>query len=500
VTHAALIVTALLLFLFDDLIGSADGFSRVGDLSRPALAALVLGPKLVVAAWVLGRGRVAAIRLGGPRTDRALRWFNRSAVMLPLAAAALFAADLALGLLPRVRDLVGNPVLLDELIVWAPTLLLLLVGHAARYPVERRLRESELIRRADRGLPIHPVPGPAAWVAARARQDLGLLLLPLILLMGWGEAVVQLTDAGTFGSDWGPTLGLCLGPAGALGVLVVAPLVLRHALDTVPLPPGLLRDQLLAQCADHGVRVRELLLWHTHGTTLNAAVTGLIPRVRYILLTDALVEELPPPHLHAVMEHELNHVRHRHLPTLLLVAAALLVAVAAGGEAAAQTAAPLLPGGRSVWLDGALAALGLGLWAAAFGWASRRIERQADTPRAAPHGFDPHRGSGPHVEEPVDDDAIAAALDPAPDAPRIFTAGQVFPMLAALGQVAARAHLDPARFSWRHGSIAWRQAYLRNLIGTPVENADIHRVVRRMRVAAVLLLAGAVAALWWMEV
>ena len=151
-THLALILTAVLLFLFDDVAGGRDGL----HLSHGALAAGVLLPKLALAAWAVWRGRVAARRLGGPRTAKALRWFNRSSTWLPLFAAALFAADLWLGLLPRVRAVVGNPVMLDELLVWAPTLVLLLVGHAARYRVERRLRENEIIRRADRGLPIHP--------------------------------------------------------------------------------------------------------------------------------------------------------------------------------------------------------------------------------------------------------------------------------------------------------------------------------------------------------
>ena len=72
-------------------------------------------------------------------------------------------------------------------------------------------------------------------------------------------------------------------------------------------------------------------------------------------------------------------------------------------------------------------------------------------------------------------------------------------MLAALGQVADRAHLNPRRFSWRHGSIAWRQHYLRGLIGTPIAHAPIHRVVRRIRVAAVLLLIAGGLGLWLLE-
>ena len=133
-THAALIASALLLFLFDDLLGPGGDVASPPGLNAAALAGLVLVPKLVVAGWVLWRGHVAAARLGGARTARAIRWSNRSALVLPLAAVALFAGDLALGVLPRVRARIGNPVLLDELIVWIPTLLLLLAGQAARYP------------------------------------------------------------------------------------------------------------------------------------------------------------------------------------------------------------------------------------------------------------------------------------------------------------------------------------------------------------------------------
>ncbi len=489
-THLALIVTALLLFLADDFAAARDVTFNAAPhatpgpgLGLPALAAIVWLPKLAVIAWAVWRGRVAAARLGGPRTQRAYAGFNRLTTALPLIAAALFALDLWAGALVRVREQVGNLVLIDECAVWLPTLGMLLAGHAARYPVERRLRESQLIRRADRGLPLHPVPGPAAWILGRARQDLGLLLVPLLMLMGWGEAVLQLTESGRIG----PALGLWLGPVGTVVVLVFAPVAIRHALDTTPLSAGVLRDNLLTQCGQHRVRVRELLVWRTHGSTLNAAVTGLIPQTRYILLTDALIEELPPAQLHAVMEHELNHARHRHLPTLLMVAAALLTALTAAGEGLVQHLAPLLRGGRSLWLDGVVAAASLGLGAAAFGWASRRLERQADTPRVP--------GFSPEPETETESETVSA---PAAPHPPIYTATDIYPMLAALGQVAAHAHLNPRRFSWRHGSIHWRQTYLRGLVGTPVAAATIHHVVRRIQIAAVLLLTAGVAALWWM--
>ena len=50
---------------------------------------------------------------------------------------------------------------------------------------------------------------------------------------------------------------------------------------------------------------------------------------------------------------------------------------------------------------------------------------------------------------------------------------------------------DPHRRSWRHGSIAWRQAYLLTLIGRPLDALPIDRLIRRTKVAvAVILLLG----------
>src|SRR5947208_8027930 len=60
-------------------------------------------------------------------------------------------------------------------------------------------------------------------------------------------------------------------------------------------------------------RGSDLLLWDTHGGVANAMVAGPLPWVRYVFLSDRLLEGLTPDEVEAVFGHEVGHVRHGHL-------------------------------------------------------------------------------------------------------------------------------------------------------------------------------------------
>jgi Zn-dependent protease with chaperone function len=63
-----------------------------------------------------------------------------------------------------------------------------------------------------------------------------------------------------------------------------------------------------------GLRYRELLRWPIfEGKMMTAGVMGLVPRFRYILVSDALLNALTLDELKAVMAHEAAHVKYRHL-------------------------------------------------------------------------------------------------------------------------------------------------------------------------------------------
>lgn len=62
-----------------------------------------------------------------------------------------------------------------------------------------------------------------------------------------------------------------------------------------------------------GVRYRALVSWPLlEGKMLTAGVMGVIPRYRYIMVTESLMDVLTPSELNAVMAHEAGHAKYNH--------------------------------------------------------------------------------------------------------------------------------------------------------------------------------------------
>lgn len=464
-------------------------------VSWPALLALVLGPKLALATGYFALCRWTLSRLARPRPAVAVQRHERLTDLFRLTAVALFGVDLLLGALLGVRAVVGNLILIDELLVMAPTLALLVFAWWAYYPIERRIREANLIGRLDAGGPVYAPWTRGQYVLAQVRHQMTLVLAPALLLLGWMETVTRFAPAHAAGIDADPRPLLIV--TGAAVVFLLAPLMIRHLWDTVPLPEGEMRERLLAMCRRHRVGVRELLLWRTFGGVINAAVMGLLAPLRYILLTDALLEMVRREQVEAVMAHELAHVRKHHMFWLLVAAMGSLGALELGFGAlvtGAQAALlpPTEPGGVARagvlgpipldWLTSPHAAvvgtllLTAATWIALFGWVSRRIERQADA--FAAHHLATQR------EAPLHDATGRIVIDP--------ESAQT--MIDALQQVAELNHIPTHKRSWRHGSIAWRQRNLRDLVGQPAEAMTIDRTMRRIKAAAIVTLLLVVAA------
>ena len=371
---------------------------------------------------------------------------------------------LGLGWLDVVRGAVGDLVLVDELIAVLPVLLVFVGGWWSMYPIDRRLREAALIRDLDEGRGIRPMPSRAAYVLSALRHHAAMILLPVMAIAAWNELI----ERGSRSYDapgWLPLLGL---QVVGMGVgLTLMPAVLRRVWDTVRLGPGPLRDVLERMCHEHRVRVRELLVWRTHGTMLNGAVMGLIGPLRYIMLTDALLESLSGSEVEAVMAHELGHVRRRHMVWLGIAG---LGSIMLAGIAAQVTLGRFVPGWEQrPWAQGAafLPAMTLGLLV--FGVVSRRFEWQADA-FAAQH-LSGYRLNGPVVA---------------------ITAEAAGTMVGALAAVARLNHIPRQRFTFRHGSIASRQERLLALVGQPANQLKPDRQAGRWKIAAAIAICAAV--------
>ncbi len=383
---------------------------------------------------------------------------------------------LGLGWLDVVRDHLpaDGLIVADELLTAAPVLLVVIAGWWSSYPLERRMHEAMLMRKLDEGRPVHNLPLRGAFVLMQIRHQMFLTLVPMLALTAWSQAttwgLAALRDSPTAAGvldRWKPELVRAAAQLiGLVTVFAFMPLVLRFVWKTTPLRAGPMREALAAMCLRHKVGVRDLLVWQTGGTMLNGAVIGLASPLRYVLVTDSLLENLPAEQVEAVLAHEVAHAHHHHAPWLAASLLAALGAASVAADAATRAIAPIVPGPWTFALTQlVLATAGLALALVAFGFISRRFEWQADA-FAVAH-LSPRAG-------PIAPEAIAAMSD-------------------ALETVARLNGMATDKFSWRHGSINRRIALLKALQGSSAGRVRQDQQANRLKLAvsvAILILIG----------
>jgi Zn-dependent protease with chaperone function len=430
------------------------------------MAQLWLTPALILALGWLGvkmclaglrRGRVPGPMIAADRLMRAARW---------LIAANQLAGVLVLDGLGVTRLFTGDLVLIDEALTLLPAFLALAGTWWIYYPIERRLVQATLIRRLDEGQPVYPTQTRGQYVLLQVRMHMLLILTPVLVIAGLSEVI----DVAWHRWSGGPTgMREAATLLTAAGVFLVAPLLARAVLDVQPMPQGELREALTDVCRRHRVRIRDLLLWRTNGSMINAAVMGIVGRLRYVLITDVLLEMLRRDQVCAVMAHEVGHVRRHHMIWLIVCLMACIFLTAHLVHWPLRLAAMwnLWPAAwdESVSIITAMLQLALGLLI--FGWVCRRFERQADT-------FAVQHLSG---------------LGSDSDRQAMVTPEAVHSLRSALSAISHLNTVDPTRHSWRHGSIRWRQQYLDSIVGQPVRKLPIDRLIRWLKIASAVTLA-----------
>lgn len=206
-------------------------------------------------------------------------------------------------------------VVIRDLLILAPVWIPLLFSWAAFYEVERaRSRSIDGWEKMDRSPDGRT--GRVQFVWLRARHYLGLCLLPILVLLAFQDLVLW----------WKPSwkeseFGWLLYLVPIVGVTLAFPQLLSRIWQTSPLAEGPLRDRLQTLTRRIKVHARDIRVWRTNGQLLNAAVTGLLPSLRYIFITDGLLALLRDSEVEAVIAHELGHVRRRHLLMRMLLLA-----------------------------------------------------------------------------------------------------------------------------------------------------------------------------------
>ncbi len=349
------------------------------------------------------------------------------------------------------------PVLADELLTLFPLLLSWLLLHHLWYDVDRAIR----LRSQATQITARPIWSRRGYLLFHLQLGLLPALIPLALLMVIVDSRELLYGYLPPGNTGNIILGLAM-TAGVGSVFLFTPVLIRWLWVCRPLPNAALQARLEALCQDARLRYRRILLWPTGNVVANAAVMGFWGPLRYLLVTDALLDEMPAEHITAVFAHEISHVTGHHLPYygLFLIGVNLLI------YDLIELACRFLPTlEQSAWSIALQMALLAGAFLGVFGWISRRFERDADVSAARRSGCpEGHCRPGCPAYDLRQAEEGQTPQGPPSDRLCPVSAGvfsDALSRIAALNAVPQRAR------SWRHSSISSRRGLLHILASQP---------------------------------
>jgi Zn-dependent protease with chaperone function len=332
-----------------------------------------------------------------------------------------------------------------EILILAPFFTGLLLSWACFYDAEKALRDALPDSDGER-----PHWSRSAYVLFHIRQNLALVFVPVLLLL----LLVVNGLPHVLPPDWAPWLT----PIAGIGVLGALPWVVRGILGLQPLPEGPLRDRLMTASRRLKFRCNNILVWNTRRAVANAMVVGVLPVLRYVVLTDRLISAMTPDEVEAVFGHEAGHVKHHHIPCYLgfLVGSVALLGML-WNTLGANT---LLDWGSREHLT-LLPFVGLlgAYMVVVFGFLSRRCERQADL-----YGCRTVSCACPECTGHEPDQPMAAGA-------RGLCATGIRTFISALEKVAWLNGISRDRpgwlQSWQHSTIAHRVEFLEGVLGAP---------------------------------
>jgi STE24 endopeptidase len=314
----------------------------------------------------------------------------------------------------------------------------------AQYPADICFREQGLLSQLDAGLPIHRPPSLRSYFKINLRLQLFFTIGPVLALVLLRDLLAAGLRPLGLDEEKSAVIQLSISLITAAIVLIFAPELLRRLIQTEPMPAGVIREKLESICRRHNIRYKDVLLWRTDNNMGNAAVMGLIPQVRYILMSDLLLETMTDDQIEAVFAHEVGHVIHRHMLWFAVFFGTMMLAIVGMSGPLDDLLSRWFPSiaVESTWssaidlIGGVLTMAGL---FALFLYLSRRFERQADVFAAR------------WLEEGGSHVGLRGAT--------IFS--------SALEQVARINCIPVTAWSWCHGSIANRIEYLHDLSEHP---------------------------------
>jgi STE24 endopeptidase len=366
----------------------------------------------------------------------------------------------------------------------------------SQYPADRALREQTLLTLIDADLPLHAPPRFAAYFLSNLRLQVLFLAIPLLLIVLGHDLLTLLASALPLPDRADDLTDAIAWFVSAGGVFLFAPEILRRVLHTEPLADSPLRRRLDTVCHRTGIRYRDILLWKTDHNLGNAAVMGFFPRMRYILLSDLLLERMPDEEIEAVFAHEVGHIVHRHMLWYVAFVGVLAMINIGPGRWLGDLLNRYL-GERGEFLS--ISLFMIAKFVILFGFISRQFERQADVYAARTmqkFQSPPSIADAPALNLPLfaaGTSPIAPMLLPAPIIADPNAASFVGPagaalFASALRRVAIINNIPITAASWCHGSIAKRMQYIHSLGRDPNATARFDTLMRRVYAAIILAL------------
>jgi STE24 endopeptidase len=504
-------VTVILAVLLALLVGESATelpvwLNGLEGLNCPAMMA---GSILLLWAFSRLSAKVLLGRLerAGQSVRSVLRLPGKIDIMMQVMILSLFAVQLTIGgwgRLVYVRWQLGKLILIDELLIIAPFIVMLIIKWYFFYPVNRFIKEYIVAGQLAGGISTRPVWSRRQYISFNIRHHILIILGPLFLILTYKDIVElvarYLVGGGAGDAKFSPETDLMVQAiviAGGGAIFICAPMLLRRIWLTRSLPDGPLRRRLEDFCKQMGFKYRDILLWETYSAVSNAAVMGLVWPLRYVLLSDALIENMSDEQIEAVFGHEAGHVKHHHIMlliffimgsgSLMVLLLELLAWVITGS------------GGQDYWGQWIVyggVPVAVFVWFMLFGWVSRRFERQADVYGAWAAG---KSGEENNSQAEDADNADNKEAGQCGVGRRVLNSRGVAIMIAALGRIALLNGIPIETRSWRHSSIASRMSLLAQLFERKDKLKQFERGIRLIQVLSIIMPMIAMLGWWWLS-
>lgn len=416
---------------------------------------------------------------GRERYLRRYQWLRLLHSFGSLIVYGLVVLHLGWNSIVRLEWGLGKWFMVDDLLVLSPYLAAEIASMTFFYLVDRELRRQNLAR----GLTLRGHWTLKDYLNFQVRNQLGIWLLASLLILALRDAVFWIIPDG----EDSPAVALAAMGLTSLSVMALSPVIIRWVWQAIPLPDGPLRQRLEFLCRRTGFRCSNILIWQTNRGIANAAVTGVVPQLRYVFLSDALIDQLTTDELTAVFGHEVGHIRHWHMTYYFAFLLASIAMFVLASPILAMSMEPVVS--ETVWeyLNLVWAYVPFEFWllapyfAIVFGFLSRRFERQADVygSRTVSEMLRREHGPEPTFEEKPQP-ARQKDLAVSPEGVRVF--------ISALDRVCTSNGATRRMWSWRHGSIARRIEFLEKVAVDPqlADRYDRYMVLLRWGIALFL--------------